>query len=266
MNLKKLRRGLAGLVMVSATQMMAAPVDLSPGNIEVNGDASCGCGDVTLTSSGSLEAGSAFIKTPFNTGNGTAFSTSFHLRINGGDNDNGADGMTFVIQNDPAGKNALGASGGSIGYEGISKSFAVEFDTWKNGYDPDDNHIGINMNGDIVSKVTAPVNFSMNGGGDIYAWIDYDGSRVKVYINNSNSKPATPILNRAFDINALGAHAYFGFTAGTGSRRNEHNLLSWDLSVQEVVQVPMSNSMKLMLMLFFGAGGLFFVARQRQLA
>ena len=44
----------------------------------------------------------------------------------------GADGIAFVLHADPNGTAALGNSGAGLGYEGISRSLAVEFDTWYN--------------------------------------------------------------------------------------------------------------------------------------
>ena len=41
-----------------------------------------------------------------------------------------ADGFTFAIQN--AGANALGATGGALGYAGIGSSVAVKFDLYNN--------------------------------------------------------------------------------------------------------------------------------------
>ena len=41
---------------------------------------------------------------------------------------NGADGVAFVMQNDPKGTNALGSVGGGLGYAGIKNSLALELD------------------------------------------------------------------------------------------------------------------------------------------
>lgn len=63
---------------------------------------------------------------------------SYDFTVNLGSNDAGADGMAFVIQNDPKGRCACGTAGGSLGAGGISNSLIVEIDTYLNAEDRDD--------------------------------------------------------------------------------------------------------------------------------
>lgn len=63
---------------------------------------------------------------------------SYDFTVNLGSNDNGADGMAFVIQNDSRGRCACGTSGGSLGAGGITNSLIVEIDTYLNAQDRDD--------------------------------------------------------------------------------------------------------------------------------
>lgn len=68
------------------------------------------------------------------------FSSGFtyDFTVNLGSNDGGADGIAFVIQNDPAGICACGGSGGGFAASGISNSLIVEIDTYLNTEDRDD--------------------------------------------------------------------------------------------------------------------------------
>ncbi|MBY0227426.1 MAG: DUF1929 domain-containing protein [Hyphomicrobium sp.] len=59
------------------------------------------------------------------------FSISFNIFL--GRNDRGADGMAFVLHNDPAGAEANGGRGGALGAAGIRNGLAIEFDTFNNG-------------------------------------------------------------------------------------------------------------------------------------
>ncbi len=71
-----------------------------------------------------------------------------------------ADGLAFVIQNSPtaasaavdpgtgdgqngSGPTAFGGGGGGMGYSGINNSLALEFDTYQNSWDPNNNHIAL---------------------------------------------------------------------------------------------------------------------------
>lgn len=67
-----------------------------------------------------------------------ASNWSYDFSVNLGANDAGADGMAFVIQNDPRGRCACGANGGSLAAGGISNSLIVEIDTYINYEDRDD--------------------------------------------------------------------------------------------------------------------------------
>ena len=53
-----------------------------------------------------------------------------------------ADGMAFVLHNDPNGVNAIGGAGSNLGAIGLKNGLAIEFDTWQNVNlgDPSYNH------------------------------------------------------------------------------------------------------------------------------
>ena len=58
------------------------------------------------------------------------FQASFDVYL--GNNANGADGLAFVLQNDPLGANAIGGDGGNYGAVGIKNGLGIAFDTWQN--------------------------------------------------------------------------------------------------------------------------------------
>ena len=58
------------------------------------------------------------------------FQASFDVYL--GNNANGADGLAFVLQNDPRGANAIGGDGGNYGAVGIKNGLGIAFDTWQN--------------------------------------------------------------------------------------------------------------------------------------
>ncbi len=206
-----------------------------------------------LTPDEHSKAGSAFLPTPFALGVNTTFHSHFAFQIGGvranngrTDNDNGSDGLAFVIQNDPRGASAIGNTGEGLGFginltsgspvSPISPSVAIEFDTFPMPFtDPDGNHIGLIFNGNVDQhQAMFSPGFFLNNGAPRYVWIEYVGitKRLKVFINTVDSKPATPAISKTLDLAAkLGKKAFFGFTAGTGARFNSHDILAWELDV-----------------------------------
>ena len=65
----------------------------------------------------------------------------------------GGEGLAFVVQN--AGLSEIGSSAEGLGYAGIARSIAVEFDTNQDTLagDPSDNHIAIKSKGTSANQV-----------------------------------------------------------------------------------------------------------------
>lgn len=101
--------------------------------INANATSSGSC--TTLTSNTSSQKGCAW---DVNSTLNFTQNFSYDFRINLGLSDAGADGMAFVIQNDPLGRCACGTLGGSLGAGGITNSLIVEIDTYLNTEDRDD--------------------------------------------------------------------------------------------------------------------------------
>ena len=184
-----------------------------------------------LTPSDFWRAGSVFSTAQIDASLG--FSSQFTFRITdpAGSNDptgeNGADGLTFTLQTQTNSPNSLG---GGLGYAGIAPSVAVEFDTWQNPRDPSTNHVGINVNGSTVSVATVDVpGMRFDNGTLYYVWIDYNGTELEVRLNDTNERPASPLIAHRIDIPAIlgQAQAFTGFTAATGGARGRHLIESW---------------------------------------
>ncbi|UQZ85501.1 Cellulosome-anchoring protein precursor [Paenibacillus konkukensis] len=191
-----------------------------------------------LTESKGNLFGTAFNKKLIAPGNHYSFSTMFKFRMNEGKNSNPADGITFTVQ---AQSNNAGKVGEGIGYGGIEPSFAVKYDTYQNPFpinDPSNNYIGLAVDGDVKNTDSSRYTTSLNGikladGNDHYSWIDYDGSakNVKVYIGDTQTRPATPVLSvNEIDLDHIfqgKPGVYAGFTAATGGSMETHDILSW---------------------------------------
>jgi hypothetical protein len=205
-----------------------------------------------LTNAAYWNSGSVFTTTATALGSLNSFSTYFQFRItnSGGDISDasgpGADGLVFVVQTV---SNNVGGSGGSIGYGGINNSVGIEFDTFDNGpggsfNDPDGNHVGIDINGNIASVATATEPTLFNNGNVWNAWVDYNGATnlLEVRWSQTTNRPFAAQLSSTIDlIDTLGQDtAYLGFTSGTGLAWGNHEILSWEYrdSFSPITTVP----------------------------
>jgi len=147
-----------------------------------------------------------------------------------GTKDKGADGLAFVLHNDPLGARALGGGGNTLGAEGIRKGLAIEFDTYNNG----------KGSGDIAADHTQIVDTDAFGNarfltqaiglGDV---ADGFWHSVRVYwdvdtktLNYSFDGRTVGIIHQDISAAFLGGSnlAYFGFTAATGGFSNLHQV------------------------------------------
>lgn len=179
------------------------------------------------------QAGAAWYSTLVTVGLG--FDTSFTYQIP----NPGADGLVFLVQNSASGASALGDGGGGIGYSGIDNSLAVEIDTFRNDWDPSNDHMAIQSCG-TASNVAGHTfcNYGLNS--PMAAIWDGQPHTVRVaYVPGSFTVyfDGSPVMTSALDLSALlsipGGQAYVGFTAATGGSWEYNNLLSWSFSSTE---------------------------------
>ncbi|MBS1932527.1 MAG: Ig-like domain-containing protein [Bacteroidetes bacterium] len=204
-----------------------------------NGNASFGtissATSLILTPSTGNQAGSSFWKNAITLPSNGSFSAFFSYQID--QNTSRADGFTFVLQQ--AGNTAIGTGGGMLGLNGISgKSVAIEFDTYENGgTDPDNNHIALDINGDITHSTGVVKSIKTNtldlaDANVKYVWIDYNGSsnKLEVRVSYSSSRPSSATLSTSsYKLNTIfsSMNVYAGFTAGTGGAWERHSIKSF---------------------------------------
>ena len=120
-------------------------------------------------------------------------NTSFTLSIDPAAASTG--GVTFAILQSSAGPGSYFSGG--LGYNGSGVGLSVEFDVWKDAWDPDGNHIGLNIGGNVQSVATASLNFSLLGPEPTFVWITYESPDkvLRVYASKQSSPmPDTPVL------------------------------------------------------------------------
>jgi Domain of unknown function (DUF4347)/Legume lectin domain/Concanavalin A-like lectin/glucanases superfamily len=223
----------------------------STSDLKLNGSSAQFGTALRLTGASASQAGSAFYTTPIALDNNTSFQTQFQFQLTGGTL--GADGFAFVLQNSSGKASAKGSSGGNLGYGGsispITQSLAIKFDTFKNGTDTNNNNIGVLRDGNVNTSLatTSTVTDSnlgtpidLNSGTPINAWIEYNGNtdKLDVFLSQNSTKlpTATAALSYQIDLSSvLGSQAFVGFTAGTGSRFNAHDINSWKFNSNNAV-------------------------------
>ena len=230
---------------VATAQVVSYPTFASTAGLSLQGSAAAiqtNDGIVLrLTKPVTWQAGSAFTAgtVPFQIP-GDTFSTFFQFRITNPGGINPADGIVFVIRE--VGTPALGQGGGAQGYDGISHSIGIKFDTYQNEKEPNDNHVAVQTNGvwldeftqtpGGVANCTKPLGVAgCMSNGDLWSvWIDYDGGNIHVAVADGSTKRPADLIYAPLSVPVVLNYAtdvFVGFTAATGSGFENHDIVNW---------------------------------------
>ncbi|WP_310395486.1 L-type lectin-domain containing protein [Hymenobacter sp.] len=152
------------------------------------------------------------------------FEVEFDIYL-GDKDDLGADGITFVLHNDPRGFAAAGFFGEGMGYGNIAPSVAVEFDTYQNytRNDPAHDHVALLVNGanahpDPWPEQAAGPNLEDDRLHSFrFRWNPAD-QRILVHLDGRVvCEGKKDLINAVFDGNPS---VIWGFTASTGRKHN----------------------------------------------
>ncbi|MED6143505.1 hypothetical protein PIB30_006763 [Stylosanthes scabra] len=235
----------------------------------LNGNINFGALQVTPESAGSVNltniSGRIFNKQPFalwtDDSELFSFNTSFLVNVFRVNNATPGEGISFLIAPnltvpDNSYGGFLGLTNSSTDGSSDNKIVAVELDTVKQAYDPDNNHIGLNINS-VNSTVAVPLSkygyeISPNGTAFYMIWIQYDGSRrvITVFMapqadkdGPTVPKPSEPVLNSKLDLrNLVNQNSYFGFSASTGKTVELNCVLRWNVSIQTLPEKSSGNN------------------------
>jgi hypothetical protein len=195
---------------------------------------------------------------------GTSFSYDFTINLGG--SDAGADGLAFVMQNDPLGRCKCGTTGYQLGAGGILNSVIVEVDTYMNTQDRDDftssfigcggteepDHLDIWFNGNVdpdldgdcnaiasgerpatataVRLQTGGSNYNIENGADHklrIAWNAGTSTLTASVYNNTLSSLYGTITSTFNPLTVFGTTTpFYGFTGSTGGLSNTQSFCS----------------------------------------
>ncbi|NRA95488.1 MAG: hypothetical protein HRU14_04695 [Planctomycetes bacterium] len=255
-------RSVTACLLVAVLAMSLAPVAnaqiaytdfSSTAGMILNGSAAQNGNVLRITPNLGGQAGTAWYQSqvPVSVG----FSTTFVFQMAPA---SGADGMTFIIHNDPNGTAALAGTGGSMGWTSeplnpaltMQNLLVVELDPYNNGNfgDPNDNHISVHLvptipttvNGadEYYSIAQAIPPFDLNDGAAHTMCINYNPGTLDIFLDGS----ATPLISVPFDfatgattvggvalpgLTLTGGLAYAGFSGGTGGLAMDQDILAW---------------------------------------
>jgi predicted alpha-1,2-mannosidase len=204
-----------GVTALSAHPAGALPVlsdFMSFGHINTVGKdtgARAGTAMLTLTNGHANVAASTFAQTRQYIGAFRAAFTYQAVKPSKG----AGDGVALVLQNDPRGIKALGASGSGLGFEGIRRSVAFEINLYAG------NHQGINLRtfgATGIYNSTRPV--QLRSGDPIRVRLTYNGMILRALLTDEISGRQFS-WQQPMDIPLAlnGHHAYVGFTGGSGA-------------------------------------------------
>ena len=170
-----------------------------------------GSNTVELTQGATAQGSSTFFNDSVYVAGFLATWTYQVVNPNGDD----ADGVAFVIQNDPNTTSALGAAGGGLGYSGIQNSFALQF----NIFSSSSGGVGYAFDTDGTVNANSPVDpVVLTNGDPINVTLYYlNGLATLTLFDPVDSNSFT--TNYQIDIpGTVGSDsAYVGFTGADGS-------------------------------------------------
>ncbi|MCU0346616.1 MAG: gliding motility-associated C-terminal domain-containing protein [Saprospiraceae bacterium] len=179
----------------------------------------------TLTPAQNGKVGSIWNETKIDLTNSFQVIMELHL---GCTDANGADGILFGLQ--PV-STSIGQQGEGLGFQGVSPSIGIEFDTWQNGNlaDPSFDHVAITKNGVLnhaaATNLAGPVQANPSAPNiEDCKWhklrVNWDApsQTLEVWFDCSRRLTYTgDIINEVFGGNP---NVFWGFTAATGGANN----------------------------------------------
>uniref|UniRef100_A0ACD5VBA0 Uncharacterized protein n=1 Tax=Avena sativa TaxID=4498 RepID=A0ACD5VBA0_AVESA len=220
----------------------------SGGMLWLDGVASISSRALMLTDGAPQSIGRAFFGRRFDSI--SSFSTTFVFVITPPYPDLSGHGFAFTVSATPPILDALPSQYmGMFNVENAgnvtNRLFAVELDTiWNKEFrDPDDNHVGIDVNSLVSISTHVAGYYNPDGtfselllisGEPMQVWVDYDDSSHLVNVSLApylQHKPQRPLLSTTLNLTSiLRSSVYVGFASATGTVRSIHRIIGWSFN------------------------------------
>jgi len=219
-----MRKGLL-LIRICTLLLLFSAAGLKGQAFNTNGSAMFlggNCYQLTPNSGG--QSGSIFSMSSIDLTQPFAFDAVFNF---GTKDANGADGIVFILATS---NTALGTGGGGLGYDGITPSFAIEYDDYQNSNfgDPASDHIAVisagSVNHTLPSNLVGPISIANIEDGEDHCFsIIWDPATLTITaaLNSDLISYTGDIVANFFSGNPI---VYYGFSSGTGSLSNLHTV------------------------------------------
>ncbi|UYQ93119.1 PKD domain-containing protein [Chitinophaga horti] len=207
--------------------LFCAQLCLAQNNYILNGSAqqkSCNC--YQLTADQGNQSGTAWNRNKISLTN--SFVYTFDVNLGCKDN-NGADGIGFILQTQGT---SLGASGQGIGFAGVSPSVGILIDTWQNNNesDPPYDHVAIQINGvsnhsDTAHNLAGPVTALPNSDNiEDCNWhifkVSWDAATQLLTVDMDGVNRLSLTKDLVTDVFNGDPMVYWGFAGSTGGSSN----------------------------------------------
>jgi gliding motility-associated-like protein len=206
--------------------LLFVPIAVFTQTYHTNGSAySENCNCYTLTNETATQSGSVWNKIKINLNQ--SFDYKFNINLGSKDND-GADGMVFVLQNISVN---IGTTGEGLGFSGVKPSIGILIDTYQNSNqnDPAYDHISINRDGDVyhnsANNLDGPVRALSNSDNiEDGQWhtlrVTWDATTKKLSAQVDGVDRVQTTLDLVAQVFNNDPEVFWGFTAATGGSNN----------------------------------------------
>jgi hypothetical protein len=150
---------------------------------------------------------------------------------------NGADGVAFVVQDDPAGINAIGATGDGLGYRNITRSFAYGlniFQTSRSALSTSGANFSNTSTSPVNLRNTNPKNVTLTYNSVALTITELIVDTIAVDGNGKNLQYTKTHVDKDLAAIIGNDQAYYGFTGSTGGSNANQTISNFVISMNGV--------------------------------